>query len=374
MNNSPILIVIPTHAKDAANAETLLRWIAEIGNVSDHSLLIAADSGLPQERVKAMLEIGRKHFYSVRAMIVNVGATGWPLAANLTFRAVARQIYDCYKLDWLWLEPDAVPLRANWLNAIADAYQHSPRPLMGAIINAEKELEGLPARYMSGVAVWPQNTYVRLEALWKDARFTGPVKPSKQSTVQWQNTVRAFDMIAAEYVVPRAQNTPLIHNHWGTAYNEPPVFVPARTEADPPNAVTPSFVRKDAVLFHRVKDVEGFLAMWRVRLEGEKALVVEALKPTGASQYVLEKALEAGLIAPPTELPEPPAPPTPQAMPELAKVGPDNPNFKGGSSPEADKARRQAKAEESRAYLAESRRIAAERRKNAPQQAEPASV
>lgn len=370
----PLLVVVPTHAGDADNTAALLRWIAELENVSEHSLLIAADSALPQDRVKAMLDIVRKHFYSVRAMIVNVGVKGWPLAANLTFRAAARQIADSYKLNWLWLEPDAVPLRATWLNELANAYQLSPRPLLGAVLDTEKTSEGLPARYMSAIAVWPQDTYGRLEAMWKDARFTGPVKPAKQGVAQWQNGVRAFDMIAAEYVVPRAHNTPLIHNHWGTAYNEPPLFVTERTEAHPHNAVTPSFVRKDAVLFHRVKDVEGFLAMWRVRLEGEKALVVEALKPTGASQYVLEKALEAGLIAPPTELPEPPAPPTPQAMPELAKVGPDNPNFKGGSSPEADKARRQAKAEESRAYLAESRRIAAERRKNAPQQAEPASV
>ena len=53
-------------------------------------------------------------------------------------------------------------------------------------------------------------------------------------------------------------------------------------------------MRKDAVLFHRVKDLEGFLAMWRVRQEGEKALVVEAVRQRGEPSRDVEKALETG--------------------------------------------------------------------------------
>jgi hypothetical protein len=375
----PLLVVLPTHLGDADNAERLLRWIAELGNVSEHSLLIAADSEIPQERVKAMLDLVRSDFYSVRAMIVRTGVKGWPLAANLSFRAVARQVSEFYRLPYCWLEPDAVPLRATWLDDLADAYAHSPRPFMGAIIDNENPTEGLPPRYVSAIGVWPQDTYARLEDLWKDARFNGPVKPSKLGVAQWQNSVRAFDMIAADFLVPRTHHTSLVQSFWGTNYTTAPVFVTERTEADPPNAVTLGFVRKDAAVFHRVKGLERFLPMWRVRLEYEMAKVTEALKPTGASQYVLEKALEAGLIEAPAVLPAPalieksPATVTVPSMP-----GASNPNFKGGSSPEADKARRQARAQESREYLTEAKRkhqeqLAAQQAA-AAKQAEPATV
>lgn len=310
----PLILVLTTHLGDADNAEVLLRWIAELGNVSQHSLLIAADSELPPERVKAMLNIVRADFHSVRAMIVNVGVKGWPLAANLSFRAVARQINEFYRLPYCWVEPDAVPLRATWLNEIADAYARSPRPFMGAIIDTEKPAEGLPQRYVSAIGVWPQDTYMRLGEMWKDARFTGPVKPSKLGVAQFQNSVRAFDMIAADYLVPRTQHTNLVQSFWGTNYNTPPVFVAARTEADPPNAVTLEFIKPGAAVFHRIKTLDAFLPMWRIRMEHAKALVTESLKPTGASQYVLEKALEAGLIEAPAAPKKKPA----QKQAELA--------------------------------------------------------
>jgi hypothetical protein len=305
----PLIVVLPTHLGDADNAEVLLRWISELGNASQHSLLIAADSELPPERVKAMLNLVRADFHSVRAMLVNVGVKGWPLAANLTFRAVARQVNEFYRLPYCWIEPDAVPLRATWLDEIADAYAKSPRPFMGAIIDNEKPTDGLPQRYVSAIGVWPQDTYARLDDLWKDAKFTGPVKPSKLGVAQFQNSVRAFDMIAADFLVPRTHHTNLVQSFWGTNYSTHPLFVTARTEADPPNAVTLDFVRKEAALFHRCKDIAAFLPMWRIRMEHAKALVTESLKPTGASQYVLEKALEAGLIeAPGAPVKKKPAP------------------------------------------------------------------
>jgi hypothetical protein len=170
---------------------------------------------------------------------------------------------------------------------------------MGCVLDAERAIEGLPNRYLAGVAVYPQDLFGLLATRWEDAKFKGMAKPPKLGTAQWQQNVRAWDMVFADTLVPRAHNTPLIQNHWGLTYDAPPVFVAARTEADPSNAVTPDFVRKDAAVFHRCKDIASFLPMWRLRMEHAKALVTESLKPTGASQYVLDKALEAGLIEAP---------------------------------------------------------------------------
>jgi len=270
----PLLVILPCHQGDVAQSETLLRWIKELGNVSEHSLMIAADAEVPQEKVKALLDIVRGEFHSVRAMIVNTGVKGWPQAANLVFRAVARQVNEFYKAQWLWLEPDTVPLRASWLNDIAEEYTRCPKLFMGCILDAERPIEGLPNKYMSGVAVYPTNTYELLTDLWKDARFTAPSNP-KLSMEQRQANVRAFDMLAANFIVPRAHHTPLIQHFWGTSYSTPPIFKAARTEADPMNTVTLDMVKSDAVLFHRCKDIEGFLALLRIRLEAKKPQFAE---------------------------------------------------------------------------------------------------
>jgi len=317
---TPLLVTLPTHPGDIEQSETLVKWIVELGPVRDHSLLIGADSEIPQERVKALMEIARPAFHNVRAMSINVGVKGWPLAANLTFRAVARQVYELCKLPWLLLEPDSIPLRADWLNMLADEYSKSPKPFMGSLMDNESAAEGLPKKYLSAIGIYPQNAYVRLGELWKDARFTGPVKPAKMGVAQFQSTVRAYDMIAAEFLVPRAQHTNLIHSHWGPDYNTPPLFVPQRTEASPPNAVTVDFIKKDAVLFHRVKAIEDFLALWRVRMGFKEALAAETGK--GLERTVITPEMVKELAATSSELPKiesPAAPPKRRGNPNWQK-------------------------------------------------------
>ncbi len=367
----PLLVALPTHAGDVNRTETLLKWIAELGHVGEHNLMIAADSELPTERVKALLEMARPHFNTVRAMIVQTGVRGWPQAANMMFKAIARQIYEGYRLPWLLLEPDAVPLRACWLNELADAYLHCPKPILGCVLDSERTIEGLPDRYLAGVSIYPQDTFKMLDKRWSDARFTAAANP-KLSVEQRQQNVRAFDMIFADTLVPKAQHTTLIHNHWGTAYNEPPVFVTQRTEAHPANAVTLDFIRKEAVLFHRVKDLDTFLAMWRVRLEGHKALVVEAVhRETGEASRDVDMALGPATQMDVSEvLPAPLPQVTGGLTRDPAMPAASNPNFKGG--PEAKRERRRAAAQRSRDYQAEAKRKAQEAA--TAKQAEPASV
>jgi hypothetical protein len=325
---TPLLVVLPTHPGDVDRAETLLKWIKELGNVSEHSLMIAADAAIPQERVKALLSIVREEFHSVRAMIVNTGAVGWPLAANLMFRAVARQISDLYKLDWLWLEPDSVMLDISWLNAIAEEYRLCPRPFMGCLIDNEKSSDTLPKRFLAGTAVYPQDTFGLLATRWSDAKFTGPSAPKKVG-MEWKQTAGAWDMTFADFFVPRAQHTDLIQHFWGTSYTTPPVFKAVRTEADPENVVTFDLIKPHTLLFHRVKDLEGFLALWRVRLQHGAAL-----------EEMPASVAELGTEAPKT--------PSPFGLPAEG-----NANFKGGA--ETLKERRQAAAQKSKEYLEQAR-------------------
>lgn len=366
----PLIVALPTHAGDIEQAETLMKWMVELGPMREHSLLVGADAGIPQERVKALLDVARPAFHSVRAMIIQTGAKGWPLAANLMFRAVARQIYEGYKLPWLWVEPDCVPLRAGWLDDLAGAYRLCPRPLMGHVIDNPDAPEGLPKRYVSGIAVYPQDLFGLLSKRWQEAKFTGPTSPVRRPGQREAPAVGAWDMTFADTLTPRAHHTPLIQSHWGTAYSTPPVFKTLRTEADPANVVTLDFIKREAAIFHRVKETEDFLTMWRVGLEHRKALAVEALKPTGASAYVLDKALEAGLIEAPKALPTATEPaPTQEGEAVVGKPGEANPNFKGGDTTLAE--RRKSAAQRSKEYQEEAKRKA---QQQATKQREPMAV
>ncbi len=324
---NPLLLVLPTHSGDIDNAEALVRWMDELGEYREHSLLVAADNALPVDRVKALGDVARPLFNDVTLLSVPTGVKGWPLAANLAFRAVCRTVQETFKLAFLWCESDAVPLKASWLDDIAEAYRKCPKPFMGALLDNDVALETLPKRYMAGCGIYPRDAYGILTDLWKDPRFTGPTGPKRVIEAQnWERGIGAWDMSGAELIVPRAKHTPLVSHFWGNTYTGSgvPVYRTERTEADPPNVLTLSQIPKEAVLRHRIKDVESFVSMWRIRLEaqGERATAPGGAIPMGVY------------------LPETPP-------------GPDNPNFKGGD--EKAKERRRAAAQRSKEYLEEAR-------------------
>ncbi len=338
----PLLVVIPVHSGDIENAETLVHWMDELGSYPEHSLLVAADNGLAVDRVKALGDIARPLFNDVTLLSVPTGVKGWPLAANLAFRAVCRTVQETFKLAFLWCESDAVPLKASWLDDLAEAYRKCPKPFMGALLDNDVALETLPKRYMAGCGVYPRDTYGILTDLWKDPRFTGPTGPKRVIEAQnWERGIGAWDMSGAELIVPRAKNTPLVSHFWGNTYTGSgvPQYRTERTEADPPNVVTIDQIPKAAVLRHRIKDVESFVSMWRIRLEAQS----ERNQAPGG-------AIEMGVHLP---APQP---------------GERNLNWKGGE--DAAKERRRAAAQRSKEYLEEARA----KRAAEAQQTQPASV
>jgi len=233
-----LIVVTPFHSGDLEITKKLLQWIVELGDCKPHSLLLAADSEIPQDTMREVMDIARPVFQSVRTMVVTVpkaSAEQKVWAPNVVFLAVARQIKENYKFPFLFLEPDAIPLAAGWLDAIAKAYSESPKRFMGSVIKQTGQ-DGLPAEYLNGVAVYPNDAIDVFDSITA-------VKLSEQ----------AFDIGSAAQVLPKAINTPLIAHHWGTK-EMPPVFVESRTSDSPKNHVTLDFIPKDASVFHRSKD------------------------------------------------------------------------------------------------------------------------
>lgn len=279
MNN--LLVVIAYCQKDFDITKKLLEWIAELGSCKPHSLLLAADSTVPQDQMRALMDIARPVFSHVNTMIVTVPANApWP--PNSMFLQAARQVRETCKLDFLWLEPDAIPIYAGWLDDIAEEYSECPKRFMGSIIEQQGQV-GLPSKYLNGVAVYPNDAIEVLEN----------IQSIKDGTQAW-------DIGSASVVVPRAMNTPLIKHYYGTK-ELPPVFVESRTPDSPKNHVTLDFVPLQAAIFHRSKDGK-LIDLLRKKRNAPKPVLITETSDTGPVRF-------STVVVPKlTEIPKSPAP------------------------------------------------------------------
>ncbi len=148
-----MLVVLPFHAGDKAQAVSLANWIRELGQVSEHKALVCVGEGCDETGV---IEPLRECFGSVSAFRPNAkvkrgeGKMGYARAANAMWQSVAWKIYFQDKCSWLWLEPDAIPTRPSWLREIDAEYRAFKKPFMGAMGQAQIAM-------LNGVAVYPPN-------------------------------------------------------------------------------------------------------------------------------------------------------------------------------------------------------------------------
>jgi hypothetical protein len=231
---TPILCLIPYCQKDAAQARQLLTWIGQLSpRLAPHCCLMAADSLVPHETKIELGNIAKGIFHYAETAVINVplDVTGWPKASNAMFRIASDHVRECFKLPFLWMEPDCIPLRPSWLDEIAVAYNACPKRFMGAIIASNQP--PLPPLHMAGCAVYPND--------------------AGRDMAQFTKTDAPWDIANAPYVVPRAYPTPLIQHFWGEP-NLPPTFKEAKEAGDPVNTCTLDFVRPESAIFHRVKE------------------------------------------------------------------------------------------------------------------------
>lgn len=230
-----ITVVIPFCEKDCDLTIKLLTHIKAISKPIPNACLLMADAMIPHAKKMEVQKLAKEIFPFVEMALVTVpiAMRTWPLAPNYMFMMAGKQIHECYKTPWLWLEPDSVPMTSNWLYRLQIEYNEQPKRFMGSFIKNGGADPNAPMVTLSGVAVYPHDAIIAL-------------KPFCEGKA-------AFDMASAQYVLPRAYNSNLIHHHYGTM-DKPPVFKLAREDGDAENVVTPVFVRQDAVLFHRCKD------------------------------------------------------------------------------------------------------------------------
>lgn len=221
-------VCIPFHQGDAIATQRLVDWIHELGGCSAHDCRLIADAGVHYESVRKIRDSAARSFREVVVHTNQQPVSGWIEGSNSLFMTAC---YLCQGQPFLWLEPDAVPLKPRWLDAIQTEYVACKKPFLGPIIHHQQP--GWPNPYMEGVAVYPSGAFNLLQ-------------PSHNPAVSWTNTT-------APISVPRCHPTKLIQHVWGER-NNPPVFEDAAKPGT--NIFGPENISPEAVIFHRAKDAD----------------------------------------------------------------------------------------------------------------------
>lgn len=218
-----MLVVIPFFAGDKAQAVRLTEWITELGGVSKHDCLLAVHKDTDS---RGVIEPLRKAFRRVAEFSITdemiVEREQHAYAANLMWKRTANHIADMNEpAPWLWVEPDAVPITAGWLDSIAAAYTKCGKPFMHDLVETPR------GKSNSGCGVYPAKVRDYTDRLWE------------LSNVSW-------DVLLYPDFAPHTAYTPLIQDIG---------FMPGTKELPTfPDADSLSRLRPEAVLFHRCKD------------------------------------------------------------------------------------------------------------------------
>lgn len=223
-----ISVALPFHAGDCDSAIELLRWIGALSNVKRFPAVLVADAGTPFDKAIEAKELAGAAFSMCDLVVPPKSVHGWIAGANHLWKAAMRYGYE-RSTPILWLEPDAIPLKPTWLDALDAAYSQIGEAHMGAI--EECRQVGLPQKMMSGVAIYGQEM-----AQW----LNGPDMP------------RPFNVDYASLIVPHAAHTPLIRDFFGQK-DLPPTFVEHEYPEAPAHHFSLDWLPADAVLFHRDK-------------------------------------------------------------------------------------------------------------------------
>lgn len=227
-----MLVVLPFHNGDWQLARTLLEWCQYLRGCKRHSLLLLPAEAVRPQSVAEVQKAAAKVFNSTRLLPAVPGLPDetWPKGANAMFRAALQHTWPLQR-PWLWLEPDCVPMRSGWLDALESAYLKCRKPFLGHFIKTNSPK--LPEYVMTGVAIYPPNC----SGLWPRLKHPGI----------------AFDVAISPGVIRQAHDSPLIWQYWGTK-NISPTFT--RSPIPPKNRYLVGLwhIPKTCVLFHRCKN------------------------------------------------------------------------------------------------------------------------
>lgn len=257
-----LLVILPYCSSDISLAIRLLGWIKELGECKENDVLLVAATQVEKEAREQVAKAASTVFASVETISPPFALKDekWPRGANLMFEtAVMHLLRSGNGMPFLWLEPDCVPMRENWLRDIERAYFRCGRPFFGHVVTSDKP--GLPLRMLSGVAVYAGYPEM-LKLLLKQTAG------SKQ---------QAWDVKGAGELVPRTAATSLIWNLWGLRHELAPTFVKQTGLGSPVNATNLDVIPRSCALYHRCKD-GSLIRLLKEKRSGDSTAISGAVK------------------------------------------------------------------------------------------------
>lgn len=209
--------VLPFCAADEHRFRLLLEWMVDLRAVNGTAVVIVPARHVVSSEVTFLAN-------SAFARVVYQWTTfdlpkeGWPVGANWSFLTAAEYCRR-HNYDFWFNEPDCIPLRPGWFEAIRDEYRACGKPYMGFI---EPGTGDYP-RHLTGNAAYHHSVFHHFRA--------------DKLGVAW-------DIAMADVLTPLAHPTRLFHQEFGPL-EHPPVF---HTVDDLRR------IPKEAVVFHRNKD------------------------------------------------------------------------------------------------------------------------
>ena len=232
-HHAGMIVAIPFCSVDAPDALALLEWIEVLGGVREHTCLLTLDAAVQWSTASAIAAAAQKSFGNVRIVSTEEPVEGWPAGPNALWLEAARFAQEQGQ-PFLWLEPDAIPLKPDWMTKLAAAYALlSPSCFMGHLYKTNSEK--FPPVVMSGIAIYPPGA-IHL------------VEPHLSTVPQ-----RAWDIASTDAIKPYWSNTKLIYHFWGKP-DLAPTFARVKDDRSSENTFTLANIPDEAVIFHRNKD------------------------------------------------------------------------------------------------------------------------
>lgn len=188
---SKLLIVLPTCADDAALTERLLTHIYHLNGKQAKGYLLLAWAADVHGEYRAKIKI------SAELAFETVSELSLARQGNIqnkveqissAFRQVAAHVQSHFRFPWLWLEPDCVPLKSGWIEALADAYDSQPKRYCGSILGSQ---DGKKLLGMARVGIYHPAAFSELDKFCNDPNV-------------------GFEFVAGGHVVERCTKTKLI--------------------------------------------------------------------------------------------------------------------------------------------------------------------
>jgi hypothetical protein len=141
-----------------------LHWMKWMDMPKTHDCLLSYDRTTLHARVKEVEEMARQVFCSVQHTSYGV-PTGTRFPQTAAWQHAARFMHKLYR-NWLWMEPDAIPLKPNWLTTLQTIYNYSHQPFVGPMVEGASHMNGTPTIYPANTPELLPRTMSHCENAW----------------------------------------------------------------------------------------------------------------------------------------------------------------------------------------------------------------